>query len=70
MTNNSEQKLNNKQTHKKATNETPETFSIKFYMYHFPNGQNALVLPLNDKCVDVEIEHVYPTKSFDTPVEE
>lgn len=70
MTNNSEQKLNNKQTHKKATNEEPQEFKIKFYMYHFPNGQNALVLPLNDKCVDVEIEHVYPPKPFDTPVEE
>ncbi len=44
-------------------------------MYHFPNGQNALVLPLNEQCVDVEIEHVYPPKNMtdsvtDEPVEE
>lgn len=57
---------NNKQpqTHQKKTNEEPKEFKVKFYMYHFPNGQNALMLPLSGNCIDVEIEHVYPPKDF------
>lgn len=57
-------------THKKATNEEPKDFKLKFYMYHFPNGQNALMLPLNGNVVDVEIEHIYPPKSMTEEVED